>query len=138
MQLPDTHGGQTSEYGTIQIDWQPILKADGVSPVISKDGTPLVQSPPMTLTPKLQGEYGGWAFEDLDGFWTYQGAATNIVQGAPSEVVLSLGGHKQNGTRYQNISRIKALGATSAPDNGTFNTEYGQSKNSHAPDADAS
>lgn len=132
MNLPNTNGGHTSEYGTIEIDWQPVLKPTG-EPVTSKDGTKIVESPVMTLTPKLQGEYGGWAFEDLDGFWTYQGAATNIVQGAPSEVVLSLGGHKQNGTRYQNISRIKALGATSAPDNGTFKTQYGQSSNAPAP-----
>ena len=122
----------TSEYGTIQINWQPVLKPNGEQ-VVSKDGTPIVESLPMVLTPKLQGGYGGWAFEDLDGFWTYRGAATDIVQGAPSEVVLSLGGHKQNGTRYQNISRIKALGATSAPDNGTFKTEYGQSKNPPPP-----
>ena len=104
----------TSEYGTIQIDWQPVLKPNGEQ-VVSKDGTPIVESPMMTLTPKLQGEYGGWAFEDLDGFWTYRGAVTDIVQGADSEVVLSLGGHKQNGTRYQNINKIKALGGATAP-----------------------
>ena len=98
----------TSEYGTIEIDWQPVLKQDG-SEITSKDGTPIVQSPTMRLIPKLQGQYGGWAFEDLDGFWTYQGAPTDIVQGVESQVVLSLGGRKANGTRYQNISRIKAL-----------------------------
>ena len=99
----------TSEYGTIQIDWQPVMKPDGITAVVSKDGTPIVQSPVLLLTPKLQGEFGGWAFEDLDGFWTYRGAVTDIVQGVESEVVLSLGGHKQNGTRYQNINRIKSL-----------------------------
>ena len=104
----------TSEYGTIQINWQPVLKPNGEQ-VVSKDGTPIVESPLMTLTPKLQGGYGGWAFEDLDGFWTYRGAATDIVQGAESEVVLSLGGHKQNGTRYQNITRIKSLGGAGTP-----------------------
>jgi hypothetical protein len=122
----------TSEYGTIQIDWQPVLKPNGEQ-VISKDGTPIVESPVMTLTPKLQGGYGGWAFEDLDGFWTYQGAATNIVQGAPSEVVLSLGGHKQNGTRYQNISRIKALGGAGTPAQGQQQTWQGN--NAPAPAA---
>ena len=122
----------TSEYGTIQIDWQPVLKPDG-SQVVSKDGTPIVESPSMTLTPKLQGGYGGWAFEDLDGFWTYQGAPTNIVQGAPSEVVLSLGGHKQNGTRYQNISRIKSLGGAGTPAQGQQQTW--QDNNAPAPTA---
>ena len=122
----------TSEYGTIQIDWQPVLKPDG-SQVVSKDGTPIVESPSMTLTPKLQGGYGGWAFEDLDGFWTYQGAPTNIVQGAPSEVVLSLGGHKQNGTRYQNISRIKSLGGAGTPAQGQQQTW--QDNNAPAPAA---
>ena len=99
----------TSEYGTIEIDWQPVLKPDGITPVTSKDGTPIVQSPKLLLTPKLQGEYGGWAFEDLEGFWTYQGAASNIVQGVESEVVLSLGGFKQNGNRYNNINSIKPV-----------------------------
>tara|TARA_R110000850_G_scaffold11006_2_gene38320 strand:- start:1462 stop:2145 length:684 start_codon:yes stop_codon:yes gene_type:complete len=122
----------TSEYGTIQIDWQPVLKPNGEQ-VISKDGTPIVESPVMTLTPKLQGGYGGWAFEDLDGFWTYRGAATDIVQGAPSEVVLSLGGHKQNGTRYQNISRIKALGGAGTPAQGQQQTWQGN--NAPAPAA---
>tara|TARA_R110000822_G_scaffold180139_5_gene319934 strand:+ start:97 stop:780 length:684 start_codon:yes stop_codon:yes gene_type:complete len=122
----------TSEYGTIQIDWQPVLKPNGEQ-VISKDGTPIVESPVMTLTPKLQGGYGGWAFEDLDGFWTYRGAATDIVQGAESEVVLSLGGHKQNGTRYQNISRIKALGGAGTPAQGQQQTWQGN--NAPAPAA---
>ena len=122
----------TSEYGTIQIDWQPVLKPNGEQ-VVSKDGTPIVESPAMTLTPKLQGGYGGWAFEDLDGFWTYRGAATDIVQGAPSEVVLSLGGHKQNGTRYQNISRIKALGGAGTPAQGQQQTWQGN--NAPAPAA---
>ena len=122
----------TSEYGTIQINWQPVLKPNGEQ-VVSKDGTPIVESPAMTLTPKLQGGYGGWAFEDLDGFWTYRGAATDIVQGAPSEVVLSLGGHKQNGTRYQNISRIKALGGAGTPAQGQQQTWQGN--NAPAPAA---
>jgi hypothetical protein len=122
----------TSEYGTIEINWQPVMKPDG-SQVVSKDGTPIVESLPMVLTPKLQGEYGGWAFEDLDGFWTYRGAVTDIVQGVESEVVLSLGGHKQNGTRYQNINRIKATGMSTAPgqqQQGSF-----QSSNAPAPTA---
>ena len=122
----------TSEYGTIEINWQPVMKPDG-SQVVSKDGTPIVESLPMVLTPKLQGEYGGWAFEDLDGFWTYRGAVTDIVQGVESEVVLSLGGHKQNGTRYQNINRIKAIGMAAAPgqqQQGSF-----QSSNAPAPTA---
>ena len=122
----------TSEYGTIQIDWQPVLKPNGEQ-VISKDGTPIVESPVMTLTPKLQGGYGGWAFEDLDGFWTYRGAATDIVQGAESEVVLSLGGHKQNGTRYQNITRIKSLGGAGTPAQGQQQTWQGN--NAPAPAA---
>lgn len=122
----------TSEYGTIQIDWQPVLKPNGEQ-VVSKDGTPIVESPVITLTPKLQGGYGGWAFEDLDGFWTYRGAATDIVQGAESEVVLSLGGHKQNGTRYQNINRIKPLGGVSTPAQGQQQTWQGN--NAPAPAA---
>ena len=104
----------TSEYGTIEIDWQPVLKPDGISPVISKDGTPIVQSPTLLLPPKLQGEFGGWAFEDLEGFWTYRGAASDIVQNVESEVVLSLGGFKQNGKRYNNINSIKAVGGSTA------------------------
>ena len=125
----------TSEYGTIEIDWQPVLKPNG-EPVVSKDGTKIVQSPPMILTPKLQGEFGGWAFEDLEGFWTYQGAATNIVQGAESEVVLSLGGHKLNGKRYTNINKIEALGVPTAP----VQTQQGlgQSSNEAAPVASLS
>jgi hypothetical protein len=122
----------TSEYGTIQINWQPVLKPNGEQ-VVSKDGTPIVESPLMTLTPKLQGGYGGWAFEDLDGFWTYRGAATDIVQGADSEVVLSLGGHKQNGTRYQNITRIKSLGGAGTPAQGQQQTWQGN--NAPAPAA---
>tara|TARA_R110002020_G_scaffold417933_2_gene627187 strand:+ start:639 stop:1316 length:678 start_codon:yes stop_codon:yes gene_type:complete len=122
----------TSEYGTIQIDWQPVLKPNGEQ-VVSKDGTPIVESPPMILTPKLQGGYGGWAFEDLDGFWTYRGAATDIVQGVNSEVVLSLGGHKQNGTRYQNITRIKSLGGAGTPAQGQQQTWQGN--NAPAPAA---
>ena len=120
----------TSEYGTIQIDWQPVLKPNGEQ-VVSKDGTPIVESLPMVLTPKLQGEYGGWAFEDLDGFWTYRGAVTDIVQGADSEVVLSLGGHKQNGTRYQNINRIKSLGGAGTP--AQTQQGAGQGNNAAAP-----
>lgn len=135
MNLPNTNGGHTSEYGTIQIDWQPVLKPNGEQ-VVSKDGTPIVESPPMILTPKLQGGYGGWAFEDLDGFWTYQGAATDIVQGAESEVVLSLGGHKQNGKRYTNINKIKALNVSTAPVQ--TQQESGQSSNAVAPVASLS
>jgi hypothetical protein len=122
----------TSEYGTIEINWQPVMKPDG-SQVVSKDGTPIVESLPMVLTPKLQGEYGGWAFEDLDGFWTYRGAATDIVQGVESEVLLSLGGHKQNGTRYQNITRIKSLGGAGTPAQGQQQTWQGN--NAPAPAA---
>jgi hypothetical protein len=122
----------TSEYGTIEINWQPVMKPDG-SQVVSKDGTPIVESLPMVLTPKLQGEYGGWAFEDLDGFWTYRGAVTDIVQGVESEVVLSLGGHKQNGTRYQNINRIKSLGGAGTPAQGQQQTW--QDNNAPAPTA---
>tara|TARA_R110002110_G_scaffold252059_1_gene467848 strand:+ start:87 stop:767 length:681 start_codon:yes stop_codon:yes gene_type:complete len=121
----------TSEYGTIQIDWQPVMKPDGITAVVSKDGTPIVQSPVLLLTPKLQGEFGGWAFEDLDGFWTYRGAVTDIVQGAESEVVLSLGGHKQNGTRYQNINRIKSLGGAGTP--AQMQQGAGQGNNAAAP-----
>ena len=122
----------TSEYGTIEINWQPVMKPNGEQ-VVSKDGTPIVESLPMVLTPKLQGEYGGWAFEDLDGFWTYRGAPTDIVQGAESEVVLSLGGHKQNGTRYQNITRIKSLGGAGTPAQGQQQTWQGN--NAPAPAA---
>lgn len=120
----------TSEYGTIEIDWQPVLKPDG-SEITSKDGTPIVQSPTMRLIPKLQGQYGGWAFEDLDGFWTYQGAPTDIVQGVESQVILSLGGRKANGTRYQNISRIKALAAGDVT--GQQQQQSGQGNDTTAP-----
>ena len=121
----------TSEYGTIEIDWQPVLKPDGITPVVSKDGTPIVQSPTLLLTPKLQGEFGGWAFEDLEGFWSYRGAASDIVQNVESEVVLSLGGFKQNGNRYNNINKIKALGGATAP----VQTQQGaaQGNNAAAP-----
>tara|TARA_R110000803_G_C11922299_1_gene314491 strand:+ start:293 stop:1021 length:729 start_codon:yes stop_codon:yes gene_type:complete len=122
----------TSEYGTIEIDWQPVIKSNG-EPVVSKDGTPIVQSPSMMLTPKLQGQYGGWAFEDLDGFWTYQGAPTDIVQNVESEVVLSLGGRNATGKRYQNISRIKAAGVAGVT--GQAAQAGFQSSNSPAPTA---
>lgn len=118
----------TSEYGTIEIDWHPVMKPDGITAVVSKDGTPIVQSPTLLLTPKIQGEYGGWAFEDLEGFWSYRGAASDIVQNVESEVVLSLGGFNQLGKRYNNIQSIKAVGGATA----TGQTQPGASQGSYA------
>ena len=99
------------EYGDIEIQWEPVFRSDNVTPVTSKDGTQIQNSPPMELRVKVQSSFGNnsWAFEDLDGFWSYRGNPADIEVGALAKVVLSLGGYKSNGTRYQNINSYIAL-----------------------------
>ncbi len=98
------------EYGDIEIQWKTKYQSDGVTPVTDKKtNTERVVSPPMQLVPKFQGEWGGWCFENLDGFWTYQGADTDIREGVKIEVVLELGGKKNNGSRYMDIASVKQI-----------------------------
>ena len=76
----------------------------------------------MLLTPQLQGQYGGWTFkdtatqEDIDGFWglPQRPTVTQLEVGVPVLVTLSLGGYKQTGDRYQNISDIRPAPAGQA------------------------
>ena len=62
-----------NDYPKKEIEWKPVLNKDG-GQVTSKDGTGIVTSDALLLTPQLQGQYGGWTFkdtatqEDIDGF----------------------------------------------------------------------
>jgi hypothetical protein len=106
---------QNREYPSIEIDWQPALDNNG-NAINAKDGTPIVISEPMKLTPKIQGQFGGWAFEDVKGFWSLPPSApsTAITVGVPAMVTLSLGGHKSTGGRYENIWDIAPVSASQA------------------------
>lgn len=111
----------TNDYPSIEIDWKPALNKDG-SQATSKDGTGIVTSDPLLLTPQLQGQYGGWTFkdtateEDVKGFWGLPQRPTTaqLEVGVPVLVTLSLGGYKQTGDRYQNISDIRPAPGTQA------------------------
>tara|TARA_Y100000593_G_C4296722_1_gene331052 strand:- start:344 stop:1087 length:744 start_codon:yes stop_codon:yes gene_type:complete len=98
----------TNQYNDMELDWQPTLNADGTER-IAPDGTKIVQTKPMILTPKMFGKYGGWAFENVNGFWTWNGAANLIEKDVPVEVVLQLGKQNQNGKRYQNIMYVNPV-----------------------------
>ena len=106
---------QNREYPSIEIDWQPALDNDG-NAINAKDKTPIVISEPMKLTPKVQGQFGGWAFEGVKGFWSLPPSApsTAITLGVPAMVTLSLGGHKSTGGRYENIWNIEPVSASEA------------------------
>ena len=101
-----------SEFTATEIDWKPMVGKDG-GVIRSKDNTELVVTEAMVLTPSLQGQYGGWAFEGIDGFWSEpRGMQQGLLQpNVPVLVTLSLGGYKNNGTRYQNMNTVKAVAA---------------------------
>ena len=116
----------SEQYPTIEIDWKPALDNRG-DQIMAKDGTPILVAEPMVLTPKHQGQYGGWAFEDIDGFWSIpQGAPPNVVQlDVPVLVTLSLGGKKSTGDRYKNMYEVKPAPVSQAATQRTQETSEG-------------
>ena len=101
----------TSQYQTMEIEWKPALDDNG-NQILAKDKTPIVNSDPLVLTPSYQGQYGGFAFQGVDGIWSLpMGSPANALEiGIPVLVVLSLGGFKSTGNRYLNIRRIQPAG----------------------------
>ena len=85
----------TSQYQTMEIEWKPALDDNG-NQILAKDKTPIVNSDPLVLTPSYQGQYGGFAFQGVDGIWSLpMGSPANALEiGIPVLVVLSLGGFK--------------------------------------------
>ena len=103
-----------------QIEWFAVLNQDG-SPVKSKDGMDIVQSKSLLLTPKLQGEFGGWILMDTEsgmyiegGFWENPRRPTKapLEVDVPVLITLSLGGKKSTGKRYQNINDVEPAPGT--------------------------
>ena len=102
-----------------EIEWHAVLNEDG-SQVTAKDGMGIVASEPMLVTPKLQGEFGGWILIDTEsgmdiemGWWEHPRFPTKapLEVDVPVLVTLSLGKKKTNGERYQNINDVEpALG----------------------------
>ena len=98
-----------------EIEWDAVLNEDG-SQKTAKDGMGIVASEPMLVTPKLQGEFGGWILIDTasgmdieGGFWENPRRPTKapLEVDVPVLVTLSLGGKKSTGKRYQNINDVE-------------------------------
>lgn len=98
-----------------EIEWDAVLNEDG-SQKTAKDGMGIVASEPMLVTPKLQGEFGGWILIDTasgmdieGGFWENPRRPTKapLEVDVPVLVTLSLGGKKSTGKRYQNIDAVE-------------------------------
>ena len=106
-----------------QIEWHAVKNQDG-SQVKSKDGMGIVASEPLLLTPKLQGEFGGWILMDTasgmdieGGFWENPRRPTKapLEVDVPVLITLSLGGKKSTGKRYQNINEVEPAQANGSP-----------------------
>ena len=106
-----------------QIEWHAVKNQDG-SQVKSKDGMGIVASEPLLLTPKLQGEFGGWILMDTasgmdmeGGFWENPRRPTKapLEVDVPVLITLSLGGKKSTGKRYQNINDVEPAPAGQSP-----------------------
>lgn len=96
-----------------EIEWHAVKNPDG-SQKTTNDGMGIVASE-MLVTPKLQGEFGGWILIDTEsgmdiegGWWEHPRFPTKapLEVDVPVLVTLSLGKKKTNGSRYQNIDEV--------------------------------
>ena len=118
--MPEEHE-MTNEYPKYEIQWNKVLDNKG-EPVKSKDGAEIVTSGALLLTPKLLASSGNWVFTDtasgvdLDGYWSPPRRATQVqlAVNVPALVPLQLGGPKNDGSRYKDITDVKAADTGSA------------------------
>jgi len=104
----------TNEYPKYEIEWKKVFDNKGEQ-VFSKDGAAIVTSDELLLTPKLLASSGNWVFTDtasgidVDGYWSPPRRATQVqlAVNVPALVTLKLGGTKNDGSRYRDITDVK-------------------------------
>ena len=105
----------TNDYPKYEIKWNPVKDKDE-NQVFSKDGAGLVTSGELLLTPKLLASSGNWVFTDtasgidVDGYWNPPRRPTSVqlAVNVPALVTLQLGGTKNDGSRYRDITDVKS------------------------------
>ena len=108
----------TNDYPKHEIKWNKVFDNKGEQ-VFSKDGAAIVSSDELLLTPKLLASSGNWVFTDtasgidLDGYWNPPRRPTSVqlAVNVPALVTLNLGGTKNDGSRYRDITDVKAAPA---------------------------
>jgi len=108
----------TNDYPKHEIKWNKVFDNKGEQ-VFSKDGAAIVSSDELLLTPKLLASSGNWVFTDtasgidLDGYWNPPRRPTSVQLevNVPALVTLKLGGTKNDGSRYRDITDVKAAPA---------------------------
>jgi hypothetical protein len=108
----------TNEYPKYEIEWKKVFDNKGEQ-VFSKDGAAIVTSGELLLTPKLLASSGNWVLTDtasgidVEGYWNPPRRATQVqlAVDVPALVTLQLGGTKNDGSRYRDITDVKAAPA---------------------------
>ena len=108
----------TNDYPKHEIKWNKVFDNKGEQ-VLSKDGAGIVTSGELLLTPKLLASSGNWVFTDtesgidVDGYWNPPRRPTSVqlAVNVPALVTLQLGGTKNDGSRYKDITDVKAASA---------------------------
>jgi hypothetical protein len=109
----------TNEYPKYEIQWNKVVNEKNGEQVFSKDGAAIVSSDELLLTPKLLASSGNWVFThtasgiDVDGYWSPPRRPTSVQLevNVPALVTLQLGGTKNDGSRYKDITAVKAAPA---------------------------
>ena len=92
----------------IELKWKPTLNFDG-NQRIADDGTKIVETDPITVIPEATSKWGNWKFKNIEGWWSYRGAASDIQQNVAISVVLQLGKQNTRGERYKNIISVEKV-----------------------------
>lgn len=90
----------------IVLDWKQSVYANG-NEKVADDGTKIVHTDPIVLTPEAESKWGNWKFKNLEGWWGWRGAKNLIQKDVAIEVTLELGKQNQNGKRYHNILTVE-------------------------------
>ena len=92
----------------IELKWTPTLNFDGQQR-IADDGTKIVETEAITVVPEATSKWGNWKFKNIEGWWSYRGAASDIQQNVAISVVLQLGKQNTRGERYKNIISVQKV-----------------------------
>ena len=114
-----------------EIPSHPLLDASGVDKTVSNsynNGTVVLVTEPMIIVPKRQSTFNDnvWGISDhatgnnINGWWSWNGTPSLIQRDVPVEAVLSLGGFKSTGTRYENLMNVKAITGSQPNTNGSY------------------
>ena len=113
-----------------EIPSHPLLNGNGVEQR-SKDGTVTLVTEPMIIVPKRKSNFNDdvWGISEWDadgatrninGWWSWNGTQSLMQRDVPVEAVLSLGGFKATGTRYENLMNVKAITGSQPNTNGSY------------------